>query len=221
MAPQISKPRASDRKIEANRQNALRSTGPKTLRGKAFSRKNALKDGLFAQELFVYSVIKREDRRRFFKLHSGLRDAWQPEGKAEELEVEFIAVCWWKRARGLRCESAETRVAHDLTATQGHVSSPRQLLTPENKRLVLLLETAMEQIKTSGEVRPEFQDKINEDPCILRNWPRFEKEAEESVRQAEEHFAREVVEETDLPFTKVKPTKPNDPRVSCQACSDT
>jgi hypothetical protein len=37
---------ASQRKIEANRRNALRSTGPRTDAGKARSRRNALKHGL-------------------------------------------------------------------------------------------------------------------------------------------------------------------------------
>ena len=37
---------ASQRKIEANRTNALRSTGPRTEAGKARSRRNALKHGL-------------------------------------------------------------------------------------------------------------------------------------------------------------------------------
>ena len=35
-------------KVQANRQNALKSTGPRTRRGKAHSRRNAYKDGLFA-----------------------------------------------------------------------------------------------------------------------------------------------------------------------------
>jgi hypothetical protein len=33
----------SERKLKANRENARKSTGPKTPRGKAFSRRNAVK----------------------------------------------------------------------------------------------------------------------------------------------------------------------------------
>ena len=40
----------SPRKLEANRRNALKSTGPKTPTGKAYSRRNALKHGLFIQD---------------------------------------------------------------------------------------------------------------------------------------------------------------------------
>jgi hypothetical protein len=42
----------SNRKVQANRQNASKSTGPRTRRGKAFSCRNALKHGLFAMDLY-------------------------------------------------------------------------------------------------------------------------------------------------------------------------
>jgi hypothetical protein len=45
------KPSVSVRKIEANRLNALKATGPKTTRGKSYSRRNATKHGLLAREI--------------------------------------------------------------------------------------------------------------------------------------------------------------------------
>jgi hypothetical protein len=45
------KPSVSIRKIEANRLNALKATGPKTARGKSYSRRNATKHGLLAREI--------------------------------------------------------------------------------------------------------------------------------------------------------------------------
>ena len=45
--------RTSARQIEANRRNALHSTGPTTPKGKQVSRLNALKYGLRAKELII------------------------------------------------------------------------------------------------------------------------------------------------------------------------
>jgi len=43
----------SFRQIEANRRNALKSTGPKTLNGKRSSRRNARRHGLTAETVSV------------------------------------------------------------------------------------------------------------------------------------------------------------------------
>jgi hypothetical protein len=43
----------SDKKAEANRRNALKSTGPKTPGGKAAVRLNALKHGLLSQDILL------------------------------------------------------------------------------------------------------------------------------------------------------------------------
>jgi hypothetical protein len=43
----------SEKKAEANRRNALKSTGPKTLEGKAAIRLNALKHGILTQETLL------------------------------------------------------------------------------------------------------------------------------------------------------------------------
>ena len=40
----------SSKKLEANRRNALKSTGPKTKEGKLFASQNALKHGLNAEK---------------------------------------------------------------------------------------------------------------------------------------------------------------------------
>jgi hypothetical protein len=54
----------SFRQIEANRRNALRSTGPKTDEGKRQSRRNALRHGLTA-ETVIDGLEDREDYRAF------------------------------------------------------------------------------------------------------------------------------------------------------------
>jgi hypothetical protein len=46
-------PMVSLRQIEANRRNALKSTGPKTEAGKQISRRNAVRHGLTAETVFA------------------------------------------------------------------------------------------------------------------------------------------------------------------------
>ena len=54
----------SDRQIEANRRNALRSTGPKTEAGKQVSRRNAVRHGLTA-ETVIGALEDAEDYKAF------------------------------------------------------------------------------------------------------------------------------------------------------------
>jgi hypothetical protein len=54
---------ATERQIQANRLNALKSTGPRTLEGKAISRANAVKHGLAADVLVSDSIKDALDAR--------------------------------------------------------------------------------------------------------------------------------------------------------------
>jgi len=53
----------SERKLQANRANAKRSTGPRTERGKAISRRNALKHGILSRSLDLPSKTTTTGRR--------------------------------------------------------------------------------------------------------------------------------------------------------------
>jgi len=94
----------SEKKLNANRENAKRSTGPKTPRGKSYSRCNALKHGLFARPSTEF-VIMGENRARYMELLGDLFEQHQPVGRPEELEVERIAVCWWRLHRAWRYDN--------------------------------------------------------------------------------------------------------------------
>ena len=69
--------KVSLKKLEANRKNALRSTGPRTRKGKAAVKRNALKHGILAREIVIPG---REDAVEFSKLHAWLRKDKQPKG---------------------------------------------------------------------------------------------------------------------------------------------
>src|SRR5215213_3873498 len=76
----------SKKQIQANKQNALKSTGPKTPEGKASARLNATKHGLLSQE----ALLPGEDEEALKELAERLRAELQPVGEMESLLVEKI-----------------------------------------------------------------------------------------------------------------------------------
>jgi hypothetical protein len=75
------------KQIEANRRNAAKSTGPRTKEGKSVSKLNALRHGLFSQEV----LVSGEDPSEFESLHQQLETELQPEGALESQLVERSA----------------------------------------------------------------------------------------------------------------------------------
>ncbi len=96
------------KKAAANRLNAQLSTGPRTEKGKNWSRRNALKHGILASALLVTGG-GAEDHAEFDGLLNGLYTDLVPVGTLEEMLVETIAICYWREGRALRCEAGQIR----------------------------------------------------------------------------------------------------------------
>ncbi len=99
----------TEKQIEGNRQNALVSTGPRSIEGKAITAKNAIKHGIFARELVVSDGDGKENREEYDKLFQQLVEDLNPEGQMEVLLVEKIAVNYWRLKRLVRYETGEIR----------------------------------------------------------------------------------------------------------------
>jgi hypothetical protein len=91
----------SDKQVRANQRNALMSTGPKTPKGKAAIRRNALKHGLLSQEV----LLPGEDDAALKELGDTLRDELQPVGELENMLVERIIAAYWRLRRLGRVET--------------------------------------------------------------------------------------------------------------------
>jgi hypothetical protein len=70
---------ASEKQMQANRRNALLSSGPVTPAGKAVSRMNALKTGIDAQS----TIIRGEDPAALEELTRNYYERFQPQGQEE------------------------------------------------------------------------------------------------------------------------------------------
>ncbi len=95
-------PKPSNRQLEANRRNALRSTGPRTAAGKAVARDNARKHGFLSRHL----IIDGESPVDFGQLLDDLLAEYRPVGVVESGLVEQVAICLWRKARFVRAEAA-------------------------------------------------------------------------------------------------------------------
>ncbi len=93
----------SPQKLAAALLNSQSSTGPKTKRGKSYSRMNPLKHGL-TSDLLITQGPGAEDVREFEQLRDLLFRAYAPVGELETMAVEKILVSKWRYMRSLRCE---------------------------------------------------------------------------------------------------------------------
>ena len=90
-------PAVSDRKLAANRANAQKSTGPKTVEGKARVRNNAIRHGLRAEQV----VLPWEDKAAYEEMRLTWIDEWKPPTDARRLLVELATAQAWVVRRGL------------------------------------------------------------------------------------------------------------------------
>jgi len=91
----------SEKKAEANRRIALKSTGPKTPEGKSAVRLNALKHGLLSREIF----LPGEDEKALRELDEYLRVELQPVGELENLLIDRVVAAYWRLRRLGRVEA--------------------------------------------------------------------------------------------------------------------
>jgi hypothetical protein len=93
----------SKKQVSANRENAKKSTGPKTTEGKAKSSKNAIKHGLTA----CCNVIELEDREEFGFFRNQMLDELYPIGPMQYRLAERIVSISWRLRRA--------EIMHDKT----------------------------------------------------------------------------------------------------------
>ncbi len=98
---------ASKKQIAANRQNAQKSTGPKTDQGKAVAARNAVKHGLHSRHILIDAPRLKEDPAEFEALLEELHAELEPQTIFQEYLVRKIALCLWRSRRAVIAETAK------------------------------------------------------------------------------------------------------------------
>ncbi len=113
---------ATKAQIKANRENAKKSTGPRTAEGKERVSLNALKHGLLAQD----AVLPSEDPAEFDRQLRDLEHDLRPENSLEFELVRQIADAQWRMRRLVRIETAF--LAGAIEAQRSH----EEIFHPDN-----------------------------------------------------------------------------------------
>jgi hypothetical protein len=103
---------ATEKQINANRQNAQKSTGPKTDEGKTAVSQNAVKHGLFTN-----SLVFGENLADYEAFHDQMLAELDPVGAVETTMAERIISLWWrlKRAERMQNEVIEDMIVRKVT----------------------------------------------------------------------------------------------------------
>jgi hypothetical protein len=107
----------------ANQNNAKKSTGPVTLRGKQTVANNALKHGVFSKTL----ILTDEEPDEYKSLLDQLLLELHPSGLLEQTLVERIALTLWRQKRLVRAETANIEIGR----------SAKQIVLAVNQELEL------------------------------------------------------------------------------------
>ncbi|MES1258424.1 MAG: hypothetical protein ABUS51_08335 [Acidobacteriota bacterium] len=105
---------ATQKQVEANRNNAKHSTGPRTPQGKARAALNAWRHGLTGQ----VATLPEEDRQAFEKFTTEIRHAYHPEGPLEKQIAQSIAEDEWRLNRARAIENNIIALGHSSTAAE-------------------------------------------------------------------------------------------------------
>ncbi len=110
----------TEAKILANRRNAQKSTGPRTIQGRAAISQNALKHGLYARQ----DIISSESQADFDLYRQQLLGELAPAGPMESMLAERIVTLSWRLKRVCRIQNQVIDVLNE-----DNTSSPLTRLT--------------------------------------------------------------------------------------------
>jgi hypothetical protein len=117
------------RQLEANRHNALKSTGPKSEEEKQRSRRNALRHGFTAETV----IDPLESRDEYLAFEAAILTEYLPQTPVEQELVRRLASLFWRLRRATSIETGLLRMQNEILQA---FRSSRQEWKPERRGLL-------------------------------------------------------------------------------------
>src|SRR5437763_4227912 len=113
----------SVRQLEANRRNALKSTGPRSEAGKRVSRRNALRHGFTAET--VIEPLENPEEYQVFE--HAIVSEYLPQTPVEQELVHRLASLFWRLRRATSIETGllrmQAEILHDVRSSRQNAAS--------------------------------------------------------------------------------------------------
>jgi len=119
---------ASLRQVEANRRNALMSTGPQTEAGKKRSRGNAVRHGLTAETV----IVGLEDAEDYKAFELSVTADFDAQTAVERELVLRLASLLWRLRRAAAIETGLLQIQSEILREAGHARATR----PQHDRVL-------------------------------------------------------------------------------------
>ena len=164
----------SDKQLEANRRNALSSTGPKTIEGKSNSSRNNLRHGLTGQ----INILPTEDREAHDAFCNELSDSLKPQTPMERQLAHSVAEDSWRLNRARAIENNMFALGHEGERREIHLAladartfqnqaSQFQLLTIYEQRINRNLQRNLKQLHELQAQRKAQREQAFEEAQLL------------------------------------------------------
>jgi hypothetical protein len=121
-------------------------------------------------DVYIATLTEWEDPDKYQNLLDRLAEDYQPVGTAEGLEVQRIAMCWWKISRVWRYENAQ--IAVKLCAR--HAELKLEAIPSEDQARLVLLKNAELEIEATGRISDELKGKMFADREFGKLWESVE-----------------------------------------------
>lgn len=152
-------------KINANRSNAVRSTGPNTANGKSHSRLNALRSGVYATD----RLLPGEDAEAYEAQATKWFNFFEPVGPVDELLTDVVIGDLWRLGRVNGAEDNALRNVENLLYLNDHENTWLSEINGDEIAQRLRAMTLQDEADKSGDA--VSTETLNDPPRVKKRAP--------------------------------------------------